>query len=133
MVWFRVDPDKTVPLYQQVTQEIKAGIRSGALEAGERLPTVRQLASELAINPNTVARAYLELEREGWITTARGAGTFVTTMAKNQLIPEDHRSEQQIQELRRLMRQAATLAQQLGIGQELAMAILREEWKSEHR
>lgn len=132
MVWFRVDPDKNVPLYQQVGQEIKAAIRSGALEAGERLPTVRQLASELAINPNTVARAYLELEREGWITTARGAGTFVTTMAKKQLIAEDQPG-QQVQKLRRLLGQAATLARQLGIGQELAIAILQEEWESEQR
>ncbi|MBC7342586.1 MAG: GntR family transcriptional regulator [Clostridia bacterium] len=132
MVWFRIDPDKNVPLYQQVTQEIKKAIRSGALEPGERLPTVRQLASELAINPNTVARAYLELERDGWITTARGAGTFVTTSKNSQPISEEP-SGQPLQNLRLLLRQAAILAQQLGVSQELAIAILREEWKNERR
>jgi GntR family transcriptional regulator len=68
-----------VPAYRQVIDQILGAIASGALRGGDQLPTVRQLAVDLSINPNTVVRAYRELEIRGILTTQQGIGTFVTT------------------------------------------------------
>lgn len=73
---FRIDTQSGVPIYQQVEEQVRRMIAAGTLPAGERLPTVRELASMLVINPNTVARAYQDLEREGVVETRRGLGTF---------------------------------------------------------
>ncbi|MDA0589885.1 MAG: GntR family transcriptional regulator [Planctomycetota bacterium] len=71
------DSDGT-PFYQQVVTQIKFLVASGRLEEGEQLPPVRKLAEQLLINPNTVARAYRELEAEGVVASRRGAGVFVS-------------------------------------------------------
>lgn len=72
-----VNPATGVPLYLQIQQQVKHVVGAGALKPGAALPSVRKLAGDLRINPNTVARAYLELEREGVIRTVPGGGTFV--------------------------------------------------------
>jgi GntR family transcriptional regulator len=72
-----VDPRSGVPIYLQVIEQIKRSVAIGVLQAGEQLPTVKQLALDLTINPNTVAKAYRELERDGVIETAPGRGSFV--------------------------------------------------------
>jgi len=72
-----LDVKSGVPFYRQIIDQIKAAIATGRLEAGDRLPTVRQLAVDLSINPNTVARAYTELELTGLVETQMGSGTFV--------------------------------------------------------
>lgn len=77
-VRFQLDTASGVPFYRQVIDQTLAGIATGALAAGERLPTVRALAVELAVNLNTVARAYKELEIRGVLTTQQGSGTFVS-------------------------------------------------------
>ena len=74
---FRLDASSGVPLYQQIVEQVKHRVAAGTLLAGDRLPTVREMASELVVNPNTVARAYTDLEREGVVETRRGLGTFV--------------------------------------------------------
>lgn len=71
-----VDPTDPTPLYAQLDRGIRAAIASGRLKVGDRLPTVRQLALELKINANTVAKVYAELERAGVLSTQRGLGTF---------------------------------------------------------
>ncbi|HTU71771.1 MAG TPA: GntR family transcriptional regulator [Candidatus Baltobacteraceae bacterium] len=68
-----------MPIYLQVIEQIKRSVALGVLGAGEQLPTVKQLALDLTINPNTVAKAYRELERDGVIETAPGRGSFVRT------------------------------------------------------
>lgn len=73
---FRIDTQSGVPIYQQVEEQIRRMIAAGTLPPGQRLSTVRELASALVINPNTVARAYQNLEREGVVETRRGLGTF---------------------------------------------------------
>ena len=75
--FFSVDPHRGVPLYAQLTDQIKRAIAVGALGAGERLPTVKALAHELKLNANTVARVYRELERDGIIASTPGRGSFV--------------------------------------------------------
>lgn len=72
-----VDPRSPVPAFEQIRQQVVGLVAAGALSPGDRLPTVRQLASDLRLTPGTVSRAYQELEREGWVVTGRGAGTRV--------------------------------------------------------
>jgi GntR family transcriptional regulator len=74
---FRLDPHSGVPVYRQIIDQVLAGIAGGSLMTGDQLPTVRQVAVDLAINPNTVVRAYRELEIRGVIETQQGMGTFV--------------------------------------------------------
>ena len=75
---FRLDLHSGVPVYRQIIDQVCGGIASGSLVAGDQLPTVRQLAVDLAINPNTVARAYRELELGGLLETHQGTGTFIS-------------------------------------------------------
>jgi GntR family transcriptional regulator len=74
---FSIDHKSGVPFYRQIIEQIKFGIANGEFGPGERLPTVRQLAVDLSINPNTVVRAYRELEIEGVLSTQQGSGTFI--------------------------------------------------------
>ena len=75
---FHVRPESGEPIYQQLIRQITHAITSGALKPGDRLPTIRQLAAEQVVNPNTVARAYRELERDGLVESGPRRGTFVT-------------------------------------------------------
>src|SRR3974377_1691119 len=75
---FALDLHSGVPVYRQVIDQVRTGIASGSLTAGDQLPTVRQLAVDLAINPNTVMRAYRELELGGLLETHQGTGTFIS-------------------------------------------------------
>lgn len=76
-VWFKVDQRSSVPIYQQLVNSVKEAVAKGVLAAGDKLPSVRELAALITINPNTIAKAYQEMEREGIIETLRGRGTFV--------------------------------------------------------
>ena len=75
---FSITPTTGVPIYQQLTGQICAGIARGRLLPDDRLPSVRELSQTLVVNPNTVARAYTELEREGVLYTRPGLGVFVS-------------------------------------------------------
>jgi len=77
---FRIDNASGRPVYQQIIGQIKRDIALGRLIKDEKLPTVRQLARQLAINPNTIAKAYRQLEQEGIIVTKPGAGAFVASL-----------------------------------------------------
>lgn len=74
---FRLDENSGVPVYRQIMDQVRGGIALGALRPGDQLPTVRQLAVDLAINPNTVVRAYRELELGGLLDSNQGTGTFI--------------------------------------------------------
>jgi GntR family transcriptional regulator len=73
----QVDLKSGVPFYRQIIDQVRSAIATGTLTPGDRLPTVRQLAVDLSVNPNTVARAYTELELTGLVETQMGSGTFV--------------------------------------------------------
>ena len=75
---FRLDLHSGVPVYRQIVDQVRGGVASGALRLGDQLPTVRQLAVDLSINPNTVVRAYRELELGGLLETHQGTGTFIS-------------------------------------------------------
>lgn len=74
---FRLDNASGVPVYRQLIDQVQAGIATGSLSVGYQIPTVRQVAVDLAINPNTVMRAYRELEIRGVLDTQQGTGTFI--------------------------------------------------------
>jgi GntR family transcriptional regulator len=71
-----IDYDRGVPVYRQIYEAVTAALASGVLARDEQLPTIHELAEQLAINPNTVARAYRELDQDGYIVSQRGVGTF---------------------------------------------------------
>lgn len=75
---FRLDLASGVPVYRQIIDQVLGGVASGNLEPGAQIPTVRQVAVDLAINPNTVVRAYRELEIRGVLETQQGTGTFIS-------------------------------------------------------
>lgn len=108
MAYFHVDSDSPTPIYAQLDRSIRAAIATGELEPGTQLPTVRQLAVDLAVNANTVARVYTQLERDGILETRRGVGTFVRDLPLPQ--PARARRERELRELiRRFIGDAALL------------------------
>jgi GntR family transcriptional regulator len=76
-VIFHLNHSSGIPVYLQLMQQIRHGVETGALRAGERLPTIRSLAEELVVNPNTVVRAYRELQHEGIVELRQGSGAYV--------------------------------------------------------
>jgi GntR family transcriptional regulator len=92
----RPNPSLGVPIYLQLMEQVKHAIETGALRAGEQLPGIRPLAEELVINPNTVAKAYRELEHEGVIELRHGAGAFVSANAKSRKFTDKVRLAQPI-------------------------------------
>ena len=93
---FKLDLRSGVPVYRQLIDQVRAGMASGTLSAGDQLPTVRQLAVDLAINPNTVLRAYRELELGGLLETQQGTGTFITERKPRR---DDVEKERQLNQL----------------------------------
>ena len=85
-----VDPRDRTPIYAQLDRALRAAIATGRLTSGDQLPTVRQLAVELSVNANTVARVYAELERAGILETRRGVGTFVNATPAQAHPPKQH-------------------------------------------
>ena len=88
---FRIDTGDGVPIYIQIVEQIKRSVALGSLKPEQALPSVRQLALDLTINPNTVARAYLELEHQGVIYKRQGQGTFVSSQAVEASRRERHK------------------------------------------
>src|SRR5258705_9639349 len=93
---FRPNPSSGVPIYLQLMEQVKHGVETGALRSGEQLPGIRPLAEELVINPNTVAKAYRELQHEGVIELRHGAGAFVSRNARAKKVTDSVRAGQAI-------------------------------------
>jgi len=93
---FRLDLHSGMPVYRQIIDQVRGGIASGALASGDQLPTVRQLAVDLEINPNTVVRAYRELELGGLLETHQGTGTFISAQKMKRKDEERERQLAQI-------------------------------------
>ena len=81
---FHVSPTTGLPLYLQLMEQIRHGIETGALKAGDQLPTIRKVAEDLVVNPNTVVRAYRELQREGIVELKHGSGAFISESVSGQ-------------------------------------------------
>lgn len=89
---FRLDAHSGVPVYRQLIDQVLGAVARGVLAAGDQLPTVRQVAVDLAINPNTVVRAWREMEIRGILDTQQGAGTFIAEM--KEVLPQQARERQ---------------------------------------
>lgn len=87
MLVFRLDSTSGVPPYLQLVHQVRQGVLLGYLEEGDRLPMIREAVEQLAINPNTVSKAYRQLEQEGLVAPKPGVGTFVTGAASAQVTP----------------------------------------------
>ena len=85
-----IDPRDATPIYVQIERALRAAIATSRLKPGDQLPTVRQMAVDLEINANTVARVYLELERTGVIETKRGVGSFISATPAQAHPPREH-------------------------------------------
>jgi GntR family transcriptional regulator len=93
---FRLDAHSGVPVYRQLIDQVQAGIASGSLAPGDQIPTVRQVAVDLAINPNTVLRAYRELEIRGTLDSQQGTGTFISD---RKVKPDEAEHERRLDQL----------------------------------
>lgn len=117
---FRLDDRSGVPVYRQLIDQVLSAVALGTLHAGDQLPTVRQVAVDLAINPNTVMRAYREMEIRGILDTQQGAGTFVAEPAAE--APKEERARQMAQ----LVSEFVTRGGSLGFTLEELMRALRD-------
>jgi GntR family transcriptional regulator len=95
-MFVRPNPSSGVPIYLQLMEQVKHSIETGALRPGEQLPGIRPLAEELVMNPNTVAKAYRELEHEGVIELRHGAGAFVSANAQAKKLTDKLRAGQAV-------------------------------------
>lgn len=104
---FKIDMRSRTPIYEQIIDSIKELVVKGVLIPGERLPSVRDMAKEMTLNPNTVQKAYQELERQGIISTLRGKGTFISEdiQANNKIL----KRSQLMEELKKLVVEAIYL------------------------
>src|SRR5438034_9009337 len=117
MIEFHLDQRSGVATYLQIVQQTREALRLGLLDVGDQLPTVREVVASLAINPNTVAKAYRELEREGLVIAQQGRGTFVaSTLASPSL--EYH------QTLRRELEEWLSAAERAGLDEESVRALI---------
>ncbi len=117
----RVNASLGVPIYLQVESQVKHAVASGILKQGDALPSVRKLAADLRVNPNTIARAYQNLERDGIVRSVPGGGTYVANSGSGLLKSE------KLRRLRPLARQLAVEAAQLRLSPEEVLDLLEEE------
>ena len=111
------------PIYRQVARQVAEGIALGSLVAGERLPSLRELAQRLVVAPLTIKKAYEELEAQGLIETRRGQGTFVSAAAASTQVTEEVAADRLRPSLRRLLLEASLV----GVGEEELAGLLRQE------
>lgn len=116
-----IDARSPIPLYVQIADRLRVAVATGELRPGMPLPSVRQLAGELRVNPATVVQAYRELEQAGIVESRQGAGTYVREL------PDDRREADRVREARRLVRRILNEASVLGVSPEE----LEEAWQEE--
>ena len=121
----RLNPASGVPLYLQLIEQVKHSIETGAIRAGEQLPSVRQMAENLVINPNTVARAYRELEHEGIIELKHGSGAFI----RESIVPR----EKLMQRAQTVVRSALDQLESFDLSEDEIRRLLENELASRRR
>jgi len=120
-VFDQIDPRSPTPLYAQIAERVRVAIVAAELRAGDALPSVRQLAARLRVNPATVVQAYHDLEAEGFVEMRQGAGTFV------QDVQPDHRARERARHATALVRHMVTEAGRLGVSLAELHAAIAEE------
>ena len=124
-MFFEINPTNGVAIFEQIARQVKYAVANGALRAGELVPSVRELATKLAVNPNTVARAYRDLQADGFLEPLRGEGLRVTKQAVER--SRKHRTKL----LHERIRLVVVEAKQSGITEEEFYALVNEVWKRE--
>jgi len=119
-----IDPRDKTPIYAQLERGLRAAIATSRLRPGDQLPTVRQLAVDLRVNANTVARVYADLERAGVIETRRGVGSFISASPAQARSPREHERR-----LRAFVTRVLADADTAGFGVDEVIAALREHRK----
>ena len=119
-----IDPHSGLPVYRQMIDQIKYYVASGTLKPGQQLPSVRELAQRLSINPTTVVKAYTELQHEEVIALRHGKGAFVAERAAGSVS-----AFEKDKVVRRLARQLAVEAQQIGASYDFVQDVLEDEWR----
>ena len=119
MIDFHLETRSGVPTYKQIAQQVQQAVRLGILQPGDQLPTVKEVVASLAINPNTVLRAYRELDLEGITEGKRGIGTFVAEQAAP--VPPDD-----LQELRASLKRWVDSARKAGVDDESIAALFAD-------
>jgi GntR family transcriptional regulator len=122
-VILRIHSGSGVPIYLQIEAQVKQAVAAGALAHDEAMPSIRQLAAELRVNPNTVARAYSNLEREGTIRTVPGGGTFAAGRATGLLKAE------KLRRVRPIATQLAVEAKQVELTRADTVRLVEEAWQ----
>jgi GntR family transcriptional regulator len=120
-VFEHLDPRSPVPLYEQIANRVRLAVATGELRPATALPSVRQLATELRVNPATVVQAYRDLESEGFVEMRQGAGTFVREVA-----PQT-RARERTRQAAALVREMLAQAGRLGVSRQELQAALAEE------
>ena len=116
-----IDPRSPPPLYEQIAGRIRVAVAAGELNEGQALPSVRQLATTLRVNPATVVQAYRELQSQGFVELRHGAGTFVKA------VPADRKKGERIQHAAQMVREMMAEAARVGVnGEDLRAALDRE-------
>lgn len=123
MIEFRLDARSGVSPYMQIVQQVRDALRLGLLSEGDQLPTVKEVVARLAINPNTVLKAYRELEHAGLVAARAGVGTFVTGSVADPVIASNG-------SLRRELRSWVVKARSAGLDEESIEAVFREAVRS---
>ncbi len=124
---FKVDESRGIPIYQQIVEGFKRDILAGTWPPDAKLPSIRDLALELKVNPNTIARAFQDLEGQGVIYFKRGLGAFVSPQSR------EDRMKQAKQELAEHLRQLVTLARQFGITPDELKSMLESQLRTVNR
>ncbi len=120
-MFFKIDLSNGLAIYQQVARQVKFAVAGGALKAGELVPSVRELARELAINPNTVARAYRDLQADGVLEAVRGTGLQVTAGADQRC------RNDRVELIRERLRQVLVEAKQSRLAADQLRALVENE------
>jgi GntR family transcriptional regulator len=115
----KINPKSALPIYHQIAEEIRRTVAAGRLRPGDQLPSVRELATQLLVNPNTVARVYRDLEQEGLLETRRGQGTYISAAAV--ALAEPAREKLITEQLKK----AAQEARAYGLAPEATLEIFR--------
>ena len=123
-MFIKVDTKSAVPIYSQIIEQIKYSIASKSLKSGDKLPSIRELAGQLVINPNAVIKAYTELEREGIIATKKGQGSFISDAPVTMIKSE------RVKIITNLLDKVIVQAIQLGIAHDDFLKTASKEFKS---
>ena len=121
-MYLQIDPSDGNPIYLQIIEQVKKAIALGVFEVGKPIPTIREIALELTVNPNTVAKAIKELEREGFLKTYVGKGSFVTEKSS------EINKKEGTEKVMKIIEQFIKDAEWLGLDKDNVLKLLEEKW-----